>query len=114
MAMNSVDVPMTQSSLVGNSTELDLPEEEMGKSLYYDFIVELEDNKEKNGLREIDFENLKKITENSDVRNFLWHILIEMYDQNTLTLQNANVEMEKMKNELKFILDEKDYTAGRY
>lgn len=110
MAMNSVDVPMTQSSLVGNSTELDLPTEEMSKSLYYDFILELEANKENNGLKEIDFENLKNITENSDVRNFLWYILIEMYDQNTLTLQNANVEMEKMKNELKFILDEKDYT----
>lgn len=110
MAMNSVDVPMTQSSLVGNSTEIKLPEEEIQKSFYYDFILELEANKEKNGLQEIDFENLKKIKENSDVRNFLWYILISMYDQNTLTLQEANVEIEKMKNELKFILDEKDYT----
>ena len=111
MAMNSVEVPTTQSSLVANSTELDLPEdEEVERSFYYDFILELEKNKDKNGLREIDFENLKKINENADARNFLWHILMQMYDQNTKTLQDTNEEIQKMKNELNFILDEKDYT----
>ena len=40
MAMNSVEVPTTQSSLVANSTELDLPEdEEVERSFYYDFIL---------------------------------------------------------------------------
>ena len=35
---------------------------------------------------------------------------MQMYDQNTKTLQDTNEEIQKMKNELNFILDEKDYT----
>ena len=90
MAVNPINIPTTQSSLVGNSQELELPNSEMNKSFYFDFINELEANKEVNGLKEVDFENLKNISDNNDVRNILWYMLTEMYDQNTISLEKSN------------------------
>lgn len=111
MAVNPINIPTTQSSLVGNSQELELPNSEMNKSFYFDFINELEANKEVNGLKEVDFENLKNISDNNDVRNILWYMLTEMYDQNTISLEKSNKEIEKLKTELKFINEEKEDTS---
>lgn len=103
----NVEVPVTTSSL--SSRTIEIPNSEMNTvktNLYTPFIMELEENKNNNGLAEVDFDNLLMVTDNSDTRELLNKMLVGMYETNTNRLTEINGEIEKLQDELHSSLGE--------
>lgn len=113
-----VSVPPTTSSLGSSNIVLPKDEEPLPVNLYTNFILELEENRNKNGLAEVNFNKLKRINDNAIVRDLLHKMITGMYNSNTELLKEVNAEIETLKVELKSINIEiaessrslKDYT----
>ena len=71
-----VSVPPTTSSL--GSSNIILPENEntLPTNLYTPLILELEENRDQNGLAEVEFTKLKKIADNATVRDLLQKMIV--------------------------------------
>lgn len=107
MNNSSVAIPPTTSSL--SSSNIELPVEsnlDKQENLYSNFIKELEMGRNNNGLEDVDFNTLNRITDNSDVRELLKTMLVGMYNSNTERLTEVNKEIENLQEELRFSLSE--------
>ena len=106
-----VSVPPTTSSL--GSSNIILPENEntLPTNLYTPLILELEENRDKNGLAEVEFTKLKKIADNATVRDLLQKMIVGMYDSNTNILKEVNGEIETLQDELREINLEIAYSS---
>lgn len=103
MNNSTVSVPPTTSSLGSSNIVLPTNENTLPTNFYTSFIIELEENRDKNGLAEVDFTKLKKISDNAIVRDLLYKMIVGMYGSNTEILKEVNGEIETLQAELREI-----------